>query len=81
MTDKCYYLMFYIVVSCHISDVSLFVYAGGPVMKSTGKAPTSAVMRAAQLELARKAMEKCKGVGADTIGKRVKLSSGRAPLS
>ena len=50
-------------------------------MKSVGKAPTSAGRRAAQLELARKATEKRKAVGADTIGKRVELSSGRAPLS
>ena len=67
MTDKCYYLMFYFVVSCHISDIALLVYVGGPVMKSTGKAPTSAVRRASQLDLARKAMEKRKAVGADTI--------------
>ena len=81
MIDKCYYLMFYIVVSCHISDIALLVYVGGPVMKSTGKDPTSTVTRAAQLQLARKEMEKHKAVGADTIGERVKLSSGKAPLS
>ena len=51
------------------------------MMKSTRNALMSAVTRAAQLELARKAMEKRKAVGADTIGKRVKVSFWRAPLS
>ena len=49
-------------------------------MRTVGKAPTSAGIRVALLELARKAMEKCKAVGADTIDKRVNLSAWREPL-
>ena len=61
--------------------MSSSIFSGGPVMKLAGKAPMSAVTRAPQLELARKAIKKHKVVGANTIGKRVKLSSRRAPRS